>query len=297
MANSSEQIKLALVRDWNKFYYKDPTNLSQLNRKFFHNQFLTPLTEISISGSFSLAGYRSKPFTKNDGDTRSAWILAAGFEKADSMLSLLYDQFAALREKGYRVINYSNFSPGYFYPGVDRYAYGQLYDVLMDAGFKRDSEGIAMSADLDNLQHSQIERDNVEIMPLDQGNRALFETFIRKYYPGDCATRAEGVINNGSMEQITIAKVQGNIVGYAMYSAGEGPMEFAPGERFGCFEVLDQYQSMGIGSALLSGTLISMKCNGIRKAYFLWTGERAKKLYERFGFKETRRFQILTAKL
>jgi Acetyltransferases len=180
---------------------------------------------------------------------------------------------------------------------VDLKAYSELYDTLLDSGFSRESEGIAMSADLDQMYYPQKERDHIRIMSLDEDHKLEFIDFIQKYYPGDCATRAIGVIENGSTEQIFIATTDLEIAGYAMYSAGEGPMEFAPGERFGCFEVLDRYQSMGIGSALLSATLMAMKGNGIHKAYFLWTGERAKKLYDRFGFKETRRFQILNAKL
>lgn len=293
MSDFSQEAKLGVVKEWNGYYSKDPTNISQLNRKYFQNSYLTPLNKISNSGSFSLAGYRRMPYTANDNDSNFAWILAAGPGKPENLHTLLDEQFKILREKGYKVVNYSNFSPGYFYPGVDREAYGELYDILIDAGFKKQSEGIAMSADLEGISQLPIIKDNVEIKTLDAANRGLFETFIKKYYPGDCATRVEGVIKHGSLEQITIAKVQEKIVGYAMYSVGEGPMEFAPGERFGCFEVLDTHQSMGIGGALLSTTLISMKSNGIKKAYFLWTGERAKKLYERFGFKETRRFQIL----
>ena len=79
--------------------------------------------------------------------------------------------------------------------------------------------------------------------------------------------------------------------------AGEGPMEFAPGERFGCFEVSEEHRSMGIGSKILVRTLNSMKATGIRHAYFLWTSEKASHLYLRYGFKTTRKFRIMVLKL
>lgn len=297
MRDFSPEFKNDILRKWNDFYTKDPTTLSQLDRKYFHNNCLKHISRISNEHSFSLLGHRNITDLSRETDRKVSWILAAGFSNSSSLVSLLSEQFQFMKNKGFSEIRYSDFSPGYFFPGVDLKAYGELYNTLLDSGFSRESEGIAMSADLEQMYYPQKERNDIRIMPLDEDHRLEFIDFIQKYYPGDCATRAMGVIENGSMEQIFIATSDKEIAGYAMYSAGEGPMEFAPGERFGCFEVLDQYQSMGIGSALLSGTLMSMKSNGIQKAYFLWTGERAKKLYERFGFKETRRFQILSAKL
>jgi N-acetylglutamate synthase-like GNAT family acetyltransferase len=100
-------------------------------------------------------------------------------------------------------------------------------------------------------------------------------------------------MKKGISDQIVVARRGGRIVGYGMFSAGEGNLWYSPGERFGPFGVENSERSKGAGSAILARLMNNMKGLGIRHAYFLWTDERASHLYKRFGFRITREFTIL----
>ncbi|MDQ3655231.1 MAG: GNAT family N-acetyltransferase, partial [Chloroflexota bacterium] len=84
-----------------------------------------------------------------------------------------------------------------------------------------------------------------------------------------------------------IAEEHGRIIGYAQ----------SRGERFGPFGVDETYRGRGIGAVLLSTTLLAMRARGFHCAWFLWTSDRAAKLYREHGFEEVRRFQLMAKAL
>ena len=87
------------------------------------------------------------------------------------------------------------------------------------------------------------------------------------------------------------------ILGYSMFFGAEGRRWYMHGEHFGPFGVDEAHRSRGIGTALLHQTLREMRIRGMHRAFFLWTSERASRLYERFGFEVTRRFSVFEMKL
>lgn len=285
-----------ILEIWNKFYKFDPTSLFQLERKYFQNPHVVPIGEQVNEGAFSLlCKRRGEPREENSG--KEAWVICAGFTDRIEFIKLLKKQIEYARDMGIERIYYSNFSPGYFFPGIDKEKYPELYDLLTELGFSLDSEALAMEADIGEIHYTQKEKNEAEIRNLKIEETEELLKMVRSNFPYDCYLRVEGVIKHGSLDQISIAKLDNRIVGYSMYASGEGPFEFSPGERFGCFEVLEAYRSMGIGGRLLTSTLINMKANGIRHAYFLWTSEKASHLYSRYGFRITRKFQIMSLSL
>lgn len=279
---------------WNSFFTIDPTTLGQLNRKFFKNQYCEKIDPILHEKAFSLICRRSKPFLNERFDADTAWILSAGGESEHAISEIVHEQIKIANGLGIRKINYSGFSPGYFFPGVDKDTYPSLFQALLSQGFVVESEALMMEADIGNLSFIRESDSRVSVTDLADDEREEFLSMVYRNFPADCYLRCKGVTEHGSLEQITVARVDGNMVGYAMFASGEGPFEFAPGERFGCFEVIQGYRSLGIGSKLLNHTLVKMKANGIRHAYFLWTTEKASHIYSRFGFKITRRFQVMS---
>jgi mycothiol synthase len=279
---------------WNNVFQYDPTNVDQLKRKFFNNEYVRPIEPLIMDDAFSLLGIRSKPFLYEKYNTNEAWLFAAGSIFPENLRKLINLQILKLKEIGISHINYSGFSPGYFFPGIDSDKYPELYKTLLSIGFKVVDEAITMEADIGNLKYSVQRDQRVSITDLQHSEVKIFLSMVSENFPADCYMRCQGVISKGSIDQITIAKVDSKIVGYAMYASGDGPFEFAPGERFGCFEVIDRYRSLGIGSKLLSATLIKMKSNGIRHAHFLWTTEKASHIYSRYGFNISRRFKIMS---
>ena len=63
--------------------------------------------------------------------------------------------------------------------------------------------------------------------------------------------------------------------------------------RLSPFGVAERYQGIGIGTVLLARALASMVERDLHHAWVLWTGERAARLYARFGFRVSRRFAVL----
>ncbi|MGC8514899.1 MAG: GNAT family N-acetyltransferase [Thermoplasmata archaeon] len=290
-------LKAEILDSWNAYFKYDPTDLGSLDRKFFKNPFIKPVDTITNGKAYSLMGSRATKFLYAPFEKNLAWILSAAPGEKDQLVNLLEKQKTECIRKGIDKVYYSNFSPGYFFPGIDRKKYPEVFDSLREAGFEEDSVAIAMEAEIGEHWYEEKNDKNVEISNLNIDESEEFLEFIEKNFPADCFYRANGVINEGDLQQITTAKVNGKFAGYAMYAAGEGPLEFAPGERFGCFEVSEAHRSMGIGTMLLVHTLNSMKTNGIRHAYFLWTTEKASHLYSRYGFRITREFSIMVLEL
>ncbi len=291
------ETKHKILRSWNSYFRYDPIYDGALERKFFGNIYIKPLEPLVNGGSFSLLGIRARKFLYEPFEEDKAWILAAAPGDEDDLPYLLGQQIDKAKELGIKQIHYSNFSPGYFYPGIDKERYPEVYNSLKTSGFREDSIALAMDAEIWGNLYDEKKGDETEIDTLKEEQIPGFLEFVENNFPADCFLRANGVIAEGNLGQITVAKVNGKFAGYAMFAAGEGPLEYAPGERFGCFEVSETYRSMGIGTKLLVRTLNSMKANGIRHAYFLWTSEKASHLYLRYGFKITRQFSIMVLDL
>ncbi len=293
MVTASEKEKILNL--WNKFYRYDPTTIYQLNRKYFENKYVDIIGKQSNKSAFSLLCKKNGKFNNEDGkEDKEAWIFSAGYTQKEQLIELLYKQIELARNLGIKKINYSNFSPGYFYPGLDSEKYPELYNLMNEIGFSTISTALSMEAEIGEMQYELPKANDLEIGNLKMEDKEEFLAIVKNNFPFDCYLRIEGVIRYGSIDQIAVAKYNNEIAGYSMYASGEGPFEYSPGERFGCFEVLEKYRSLGIGSRLLIATLINMKANGIRHTYFLWTTEKASHLYKRHGFRITRRFQIMS---
>ncbi|EQD69355.1 GCN5-related N-acetyltransferase [mine drainage metagenome] len=292
-----ETLKSSILKAWNSYYRYDPTDIGALDRKFFGNIYIKQLETIVLGEAYSLMGTRGNKFLYTPFGNDKAWILSAGPGKSNELQDLLELQIEQCSKLGIRKIYYSNFSPGYFYPGIDRKRYPEVFNSLTSAGFKEDSVALAMEADIGGFSYEEASESDIAISSLHEKDIQGFLEFVEENFPADCFYRANGVINEGSLQQISVAKVSGKFAGYAMFAAGEGPLEFTPGERFGCFEVSENFRSLGIGTKLLVRTLNAMKAMGIRHTYFLWTTERASHLYTRYGFKVTRKFSIMVMDL
>jgi ribosomal protein S18 acetylase RimI-like enzyme len=284
-----------ILEIWNHYYVYDPTSRFQLERKFFKNKFLEPIGPLVYGDAYSLMCKKSN--LENVHQNRNAWIMSMAYTQKKDLSDLLESQIRNAKAAGITKLSYSNFIPGYFFPGIDDEKYPEIKNILVDKGFNVESEALAMEAKIGEIKYEETKNNKVNINNLQIEDIKEFLNFVKQNFPYDCYLRVSGVVEKGDIEQISVAKVQNNIVGYSMYASGEGKFEFAPGERFGCFEVLEGYRSLGIGSGLLVKTLINMKGNGIRHAYFLWTSERAAHLYQKYGFKVTRKFKIMSMEI
>lgn len=282
---------------WNNNYRLDWVTPEVLRSKYFKSEYIKAVKPYLLGESFSLGTMRPKPFYY-DKYINEGWILGFGYKDERDADHLIEKQIESFNAGGVKKVHFSSFTPEYFLPGADRNNYPRLYEFLSKHGFKTDYEAIAMSLNLEEYEPPVIK--TTAAFSVDFINESLkpkLLDFISRNFSSDWFHRAKVVGEKGDGEQICIAHRKGDILGYSMFSGSEGKHWYAPGERFGPFGVSEESRGMGVGTVLLSRTLASMKGRAIKTAFFLWTDEKAARLYSRFGFREKRRFSIMSLEL
>lgn len=207
------------------------------------------------------------------------------------------------RHAGATTLRFSDYTPGYVLPGLDRDRYPAADRLLASLGFRPRTEVVAM--DLRMADH---------LLPPDLPERRtrLAEAGVTFRTPGaddlpglvrlagtfspdwGRAVR-EALLGGLPREQVVIAADDtGDPVGWAMCGTYEGVLD-----RFGPFGVSPSHRGSGIGLVLLHVMLERMRALGAHGAWFLWTGPStaAGRLYLRAGFDVTRTFTLLEADL
>jgi GNAT superfamily N-acetyltransferase len=228
-----------------------------------------------------------------------AWITMFGVDRAWRRRGVGRALFAAaldrFRRNGRHRVSIATYPYGYHVPGVDQAAYPEAAPFLSAVGFRPTVEAIAMDASLVGYAsppnaaeaRDRLAEDGIEIRPYARGDWWSFLRFLAEDQPAawleqgrqDLREIAEG---QRSPTAITVAADGQTIVGYCRHDA----------EHFGPFGVAGTHRGRGIGTALIDRMLWQMHCGGLHTAWILWTGDRAARLYGRFGFRETRRFVV-----
>jgi GNAT superfamily N-acetyltransferase len=140
-------------------------------------------------------------------------------------------------------------------------------------------------------QAVHLRSEGIAVRRAEAGDIVPLVQFLQAHFPhwrGD----AIGVMHElfgHDPRQVTLhlAEDNGVIIGYAQSRA----------ERFGPFGVDESYRGRGVGAALLATVLPAMRARGYHCAWFLWTSDRAARLYTAHGFREVRRFALMTKDL
>lgn len=188
--------------------------------------------------------------------------------------------------KSVKSIWISPYAPGYFSPGVDEVAYPEAVEFLSHRGFSTAYRPLSMECRLGNVEaHTALgveihNFDTKHILPLFDLLRRDFSEDWQRIFADAVMRIVEGLEPPDTMQ---IAMAGERCVGFARHG----------GERFGPFGVAESERGRGIGGALLSHTLAAMQKKGFRRAWLMWTDDRAAKTYMRAGFVETRRFSVV----
>lgn len=215
--------------------------------------------------------------------------------------ALLEEAERFFRERGRSEIAVAPYPPGYFIPGVDRERYADAVRFLEARGFRTYLEALGMDALIGQFElptevaekEDRLKSEGLFIEPLPRARLTDFLAFMERVMPGDwvrvARERLRATASCGEVfDTILIARDGDAIVGYCQFD----------GEHFGPFGVSNAYQGRGIGTVLLARTLRQMCMRGHHAAYVLWTGERAARgVYDRLGFKVTRRFAVMRKNL
>ncbi len=232
-----------------------------------------------------------------------AWVVGFGVRehrrREGTGIGLLRALEQQWLDAGVHQIHFGPYLPAYVAPGVDVEAYADAVKLLTAFGAKESSRALSMKASLTVYRPHQnvvqlkeeLSRNDITVQPVTPRDILPLLGFLTEHFP-DWRRDATLVLRDSfSGDPLTgvvyVAKNGDEIIGYAQARA----------ERFGPFGVDEAYRGRGVGAILLSDTLKAIRANGFHCAWFLWTTDRAAKLYKEHGFEEVRRFTIMTKTL
>ncbi|NSW56061.1 MAG: GNAT family N-acetyltransferase [Armatimonadetes bacterium] len=299
----------SLVAAWNAALPLDPIDIATFRRKVLLDPNFDPSRLLVTGGIGDVTGFcllvmRRVALEGVGLESGRAWITAMGVRPAQrgkGLGSALLERATQLcRETGCSQVSIAPYAPNYFVPGVDLDGYSDGLRFLLAREFVQVADAISMDANivlLDTAAHLTREPElaaaGIRIGALDPSRIPALMAMLQEHMPGDWVRHARELLidasrGHASYDQFTVAEMNGEVIGYCQYE----------GEHFGPFGVRDDFQGRGIGTVLLAKCLEAMRRAGHHNAWVLWTSEdTARKVYNRFGFKVTRRFAILRREL
>jgi ribosomal protein S18 acetylase RimI-like enzyme len=291
-----------LVSVWNASMWADPIDLLAWRSRYLLDPKFDPACCLITTINGDPQGFVLGMKQKEDSGT-TAWIVGFGVSPTHRRQGLGRALFSALeaswRSSGIETISVGPYIPSYVTPGVDEASYPEAIAFLHAIGATTLNRPLSMKASLTGYRPApraveitaRLAAEGVTIRPAQPTDILPLLAFLEEHFPhwrGD-ATGVMTELFGADPHQVTlhIAEEHGTIVGYAQSRA----------ERFGPFGVNESCRGRGIGAALLARVLPAMRARGFHAAWFLWTSDRAAKLYREHGFEEVRRFALIEKKL
>ncbi len=228
-----------------------------------------------------------------------AWVVGFGvrveWRRRGIGAALMRTLEAHWRTVGVARIQYGPYVPSYVAPGVDVAAYPDAVQFLSAIGATVLSRPLSMKVSLTGyrpepsvaVRQRELASGGITVRPVASTDIVLLLAFLEEQFPhwrADATAVLQALFAGDPRGVVMfVAEENGTILGYAQ----------ARGERFGPFGVDETYRGRGVGGVLLATTLQAMRANGFHCAWFLWTSDRAAKLYQQHGFNEVRRFALM----
>ena len=247
-------------------------------------------------------GIHAKRMPMGDADPNGdrCWITALGvrpeYDVHEIGTALLKDTEKRFKALGKRECRVAGYPPGYFTPGIDMRAYRPYLELFQANGYEIFHEALSMDSSIVLFTVSEkiaeleqkLKKDGIGIRFYRRDDLVRFMEFLEKSMPSDWVRverrNLRKIVEGGfHREQVVLASKGDEIIGYCQ----------CEGSHFGPFGVSDAHQGKGIGTVLLARTLERMRQEGYHDAWVMWTDDLAAKVYNKFGFKETRRFAML----
>lgn len=299
-----------LIELWNVTMTHDPIDPAAFRTKVLLDPNFNPVGLLVAEEAGELVGFvlalvRQVPLFRQGLEPELGWITAFGVHPARRRQGIGRQLFDAalgpMAAMGRKRILIAPYTPNYFIPGVDIYAYPEAVAFLHATGWQTVSTPISMRAELTGFQipdeilarEEQLRReDGIVVRPVASTDLPELMPFLVEHFGWDWYRFAQEYLlelyGPGS-DQICflVAKQGARIVGYCQQRR----------ERFGPFGVMPEMRNKGIGRILLFRCLQAMRAKGFHCAWFLWTGEDAARLYTLAGFRKVRQFAIMERRL
>ena len=290
----------SLIVCWNATLWADPIDARTWRSRFLLDPQFDPNTCLVAEQNGLMAGFC---FGMQAADSPDGAIVAFGVmpdaRRQGIGSTLLKRVLETWRVAGAARVSIGPYVPTYITPGVDEIAYPEALGFLQDQGFDVASRPISMRATLMGYRTSEdlvakaqsTLANGYAVRPAVAEDILPLRRFLREHFP-DWQTEVNDVladlfVADSGRCTLLVAERAGGILGFAQSRA----------ERFGPFGVDARLRGQGIGGLLLDRTLLAMRGRGYHVAWFLWTDERAARLYRQFGFEEVRRFSLFTINL
>lgn len=300
---SSDEAQLLAL--WNIVLPYDPLDRRTFHRKVLLDPNFDPNWLLVVETGGKLIGFclcliRRVPMEKVGIEPERGWITAFGVHpewRRKGIGTMLLGRATQLfRDANRTEIWVSPYTPNYFVPGVDERNYPEGLAFLQRQGFETVTHAISMDANIVLFdytpyveQEQRLREQGIEVRNLQPQEIPDLLSFLKAHMPGDWVRHARDLLTDitkglGDYDQFIVAWHNGEIVGYCQFE----------GEHFGPYGVRNDMQGRGIGTILMAKCLQTMRRKGLHNAWVLWTSEEtARKVYSRFGFKETRRFSLM----
>lgn len=294
---------------WNATMWADPIDSATWRTRYLLDaNFAAGACLVAIDGKGGGAvgfvlGMTAKNAATHSPHLSDAWIVAFGVAepyRRQGVARALFDQLEATwRGTGVGKVTVGPYIPSYVTPGVDEHSYAEAVRFLRAWGAETLSRPLSMKVSLTGYRPSEaslalvgnLESTGIRVRPADPSDIMPLLQFLDEHFahwrPDATSVLADLYGSDSRAVTMHVAEEQGRIIGYAQ----------SRGERFGPFGVNEAHRGRGIGTVLLSSTLLAMRARGFHCAWFLWTSDRAAKLYGEHGFEEVRRFKLMAKTL
>lgn len=225
------------------------------------------------------------------------WIASMGVlmdARRRGLGGALFDRFElAARDQGCSSIVIGPYVPSYIAPGIDTVCYADslgFFDAMEAVEIARP---LSMKASLTARRFPDVPEDGVRLSQDDPSIRSALSQdflpcleFVRREFPewSEDVSQVIRSIHGADHRAVSlhVAVEAERCIGFSLSRS----------ERFGPFGVDPRARGRGVGARLLETTLAAMRTQGFHAAWFLWTNDRAARLYQRAGFEEVRRFSL-----
>lgn len=263
-------------------------------------------TDSGLAG-FLLSITRTAGLEGSPNDLHRGWITLFAVRsdlRCESIGSRMFDAAESwLRLKHVTEIWISPYTPNYWTPGVDEEAYSTALAFLKKRRYEVASQPLAMATDLARSWSVPIwavhrerelgESNGLNIVTISPQTVLPLMRLLAAEFPGDWHRHVRE-----SIDAIYSGYRTTEDVHVAISSSAVWGFSNLDGERFGPFGVGAAQRGKGIGALLLYRSLESMHRRGVKRAWFMWTGDGpAKRVYSPAGFTETNRYSIMVKRL
>lgn len=290
---------------WNTTMRVDPlSRRSFIEKMVLDPNFYPELCRICLDGTevvgFIWATKRKVSYGDKGLEPDRAWIVGlcvkAACQNKGIGTRLLTEVETLFDTMQVKTITIGAYSPSYLYPGVDENHYAPAVNFFNKNGYTNYAAAVSMKMDLLTYHFSEeylalkkqvLNQYQIEKLSIDSYEALI--NFLHQNFGGGWARNVQNAIAKGEADQsiIIIKDEKQQIVGYVQRGIEGQP------SRFGPFGVSETLRGQKLGTVLFNEMMRDMQKSNIPMTYFLWTGGKAQRFYERNGMQVYRSYQLM----